>query len=113
MVEGNEDGLRRLNVIREQVGLDPIPTADAESFSSLKLKETELVEWLGTRFEIGEERFFGTYYLISRVVHPLLVHPNQPRFDAPINAIARKVAEALPDVGRLGHVAGYQLIARK
>lgn len=113
MVEGNEDGLRRLNVIREQVGLDPIPTADAESFSSLKLKESELVEWLGTRFEIGKERFFGTYYLISRVVHPLLVQPDQPRFDAPINAIARKVAEALPDVGRLGHVAGYQLIARK
>jgi ubiquinone/menaquinone biosynthesis C-methylase UbiE len=113
MVEGNEDGLRRLNVIREQVGLDPIPTADAESFSSLKLKESELAEWLGTRFEIADVRFFGTYYLISRVVHPLLVHPSQPRFDAPINAIARKVAEALPDVGRLGHVAGYRLIARK
>jgi ubiquinone/menaquinone biosynthesis C-methylase UbiE len=113
MVEGNEDGLRRLNVIREQVGLDPIPTADAESFSSLKLKESELVEWLGSKFEIAEERFFGTYYLISRVVHPLLVHPSQPRFDSPINAIARKVAEALPDVGRLGHVAGYKLIARK
>jgi ubiquinone/menaquinone biosynthesis C-methylase UbiE len=113
MVEGNEDGLTRLNTIREQVGLDPIPTADAESFSSLKLKESELLGWLRDRFEVMDEQFFGTYYLISRVVHPLLVYPNSPRFDAPINAIARKVAEVLPDVGRLGHVAGYKLSARK
>ncbi|HXN92756.1 MAG TPA: methyltransferase domain-containing protein [Candidatus Sulfotelmatobacter sp.] len=113
MVEGNEDGLRRLNAIRERVGLDAIPTADAESFSSLKLTETELLKWLGGRFEIAEERFFGTYYLISRVVHPLLVQPSSPRFDAPINAIARRIAEVLPDVGRIGHVAGYKLIALK
>jgi len=113
MVEGNEDGLRRLNAIRERVGLDPIPTADAESFSSLKLKESELAGWLGNRFEVAEERFFGTYYLISRVVHPLLVQPSPPRFDATINMIARKVAEVLPDVGRIGHVTGYKLIALK
>jgi ubiquinone/menaquinone biosynthesis C-methylase UbiE len=113
MVEGNEDGLRRLNVLRERVGLEPIPTADSESFSSLKLKEDELAQWLDPEFEIAEERFFGTYYLISRVVHPLLVFPDQPRFDAPINAIARKVAEILPDIGRLGHVTGYKLIAHK
>jgi ubiquinone/menaquinone biosynthesis C-methylase UbiE len=113
MVEGNEDGLRRLNNVRQGVGLEPIPTVDSESFSSLKLNERELAQWLEPMYEIAEERFFGTYYLISRVVHPLLVHPEQPRFDAPINAIARKVAEVLPDVGRLGHVTGYKLIARK
>jgi ubiquinone/menaquinone biosynthesis C-methylase UbiE len=113
MVEGNEDGLRRLNAVRERVGLEPIPTVDSESFSSLKLNETELRRWLEPEFEIAEERFFGTYYLISRVVHPLLVYPDQPRFDAPINTIARKVAEVLPDAGRLGHVTGYKLIARK
>jgi ubiquinone/menaquinone biosynthesis C-methylase UbiE len=113
MVEGNEDGLRRLNVVRERVGLEPIPTVDSESFSSLKLSESELAKWLEPVFDIAAERFFGTYYLISRVVHPLLVHPDQPRFDAPINAIARKVAEVLPDSGRLGHVTGYKLVARK
>jgi ubiquinone/menaquinone biosynthesis C-methylase UbiE len=113
MVEGNEDGLRRLNTVREHVGLEPIPTADSESFSSLKLEEGALAAWLEPLFEIADVRFFGTYYLISRVVHPLLVHPDQPRFDAPINAIARKVAEVIPDVGRLGHVTGYVLVARK
>ena len=113
MVEGNEDGLRRLNAVRERVGLDPIPTADSESFSSLKLREAELATWLEPSFVVADVRYFGTYYLISRVVHPLLVHPDSPRFDAPINVIARKVAEVLPDVGRLGHVTGYVLVARK
>lgn len=113
MVEGNEDGLRRLNAVRVAVGLEAIPTADSESFSSLKLKEDELAGWLEPSFEIRDRQFFGTYYLISRVVHPLLVYPDQPRFDAPINAIARRVAEVLPDSGRLGHVTGYELIARK
>jgi len=113
MVEGTEDGLSRLNHVREQVGLDPIPSVAPDNASSLKFHEKEISEFLEQMFEIETTQYFGTYYLISRVVHPLLVQPEPPRFDAKINTIARKVAEVIPDTANLGHVMGYKLIARK
>jgi ubiquinone/menaquinone biosynthesis C-methylase UbiE len=113
MVEGTEDGLSRLNRVREQVGLETIPSVAPDNVSSLKFHEKEINAFLQQMFEIQLVQYFGTYYLISRVVHPLLVHPEPPRFDAKINTIARKVAEVIPDTANLGHVMGYKLIARK
>lgn len=113
MVEGTEDGLGRLNLLRTKLGLAPIPTVDSDNISSLKFREIEIEEFLEPFFRIETRQYWGTYYLISRVVHPLLVHPKEPRFDAAINTIARKVAEVLPDTGRLGHVVGYKLVKRQ
>jgi ubiquinone/menaquinone biosynthesis C-methylase UbiE len=113
MVEGTEDGLSRLNQVRERLGLNAIPSAAQDNASSLKFHENEIERYLEQMFEIQVTQFFGTYYLISRVVHPLLVYPETPRFDAQINVIARKVAEVIPDVGNLGHMMGYKLVARK
>ena len=107
MVEGTEDGLDRLNEVRSRLGLDPIPSAAPDNISALKFREEELERELGRRFEVVRKQYFGTYYLISRVVHPLLVWPEAPRFDAPINEIARRVAAVIPDVERLGHVMGW------
>jgi len=113
MVEGTDDGLSRLNAVREQVGLDPIPPVSEENVSALRFREEEIKKFLRELFEIETVQFFGTYYLISRVVHPLLVQPEKPKFDAKINTIARKIAEVLPDIGELGHVMGYKLVAKK
>jgi ubiquinone/menaquinone biosynthesis C-methylase UbiE len=113
MVEGTEDGLIRLNKIRESVGLSPIPSVSPDNVSSLKFHEREIEHFLGRFFDIEVIQFFGTYYLISRVVHPLLIYPEEPKFDAKINYVARKVAEVFPDVGKLGHVLGYKLVAKK
>ncbi|RME22354.1 MAG: methyltransferase domain-containing protein [Candidatus Zixiibacteriota bacterium] len=113
MVEGTEDGLQRLNRLRRQLGLDEIPSSAPDNISALKFFEKELEVELDKRFVIVQRQYFGTYYLISRIVHPLLVHPAKPRFDAPINAVARRVAEVLPDCERLGHVMGYVLEVRK
>jgi ubiquinone/menaquinone biosynthesis C-methylase UbiE len=112
MVEGTEDGLQRLNSLRTKLGLAPIPTADSDNISSLKFREKEIEEFLMPLFEVETRQYWGTYYLISRVVHPLLVHPKEPRFDAPINTIARRVTEVIPDAARLGHVMGYKLIKK-
>jgi len=113
MVEGTGDGLDRLNKVREQLGLAPIPPVSSENVSALRFREAEINDFLKKLFEIETIQFFGTYYLISRVVHPLLVHPGKPSFDAKINEIARLVAEIVPDIGQLGHVMAYKLIARK
>ncbi|MEW6542402.1 MAG: hypothetical protein AB1411_02200 [Nitrospirota bacterium] len=49
------------------------------------------------------------YYFLSRVVHPLLVRPEAPRFDAAINSIARRICSEIPDYEELGHVALWVL----
>ena len=113
MVEGTDTGLARLNDVRVKMGLPAIPPVSENNVSALRFDEAEIDEVLAAMFKIEEKQFFGTYYLISRVVHPLLVAPEKPRFDANINLIARRVAEIVPDVGRLGHVMGYKLSAQK
>lgn len=109
MVEGTRDGLRRLNDFRTKFGLDAIPDKSKTNVSSLKFEEEEIDAFLKKRFEIVKKQHFGMYYLISRIVHPLLVAPNRPRYDAKINEIARKVAEQDLDYKQMSHVVGYVL----
>jgi len=109
MVEGTRNGLRRLNKVRTDVGLEEIPDISENNVSSLKFEETELEAFLEKRFVILEKKYWGMYYLISRVVHPLLVYPDKPKFDSKINEVARKIAERYPDYNQSGHLVGYIL----
>lgn len=109
MVEGTRDGLRNLNELRTKVGLDAIPDKSETNVASLKFEEEELEEILKPYFTTLKKQYFGMYYLISRVIHPLLVSPDKPRYDAKINEVARKVATAEPDYRQLSHIVGYVL----
>lgn len=111
MVEGTRNGLRRLNELRLKMGLEPIPDTAEDNISSLKFEEEEMEEFLSKYFTIIKKQHFGMYYLISRVIHPLLVSPNQPKFDAKINEIARKIAMHEPDYKKIGHIMGFVLKA--
>jgi hypothetical protein len=57
--------------------------------------EDRLWPFLREYFEVVEVRRFGLYDLVSRVVHPLLVGPSEPKYDAKINDIARQLAAEL------------------
>lgn len=46
---------------------------------------------------------------LSRILHPLLIAPDKPRFDSRMNSIVRQIATVLSDVNRLSHVMGYEL----
>jgi len=107
LVEGTLQGLERLNKLRVSVGLEAIPDRSEDNVSSLKLDEVEFENRARRFFTIEKKQDFGMYYLLSRVVHPLLVFPEEPRFDARINEIARKVAALAPSYAGLGHVVGY------
>jgi SAM-dependent methyltransferase len=110
MVEGTEDGLARLNSVRAAVGLAEIPSVSDDNFSSLKFDEGELAVQLEGRFEIAETRYFSAYYLVSRVLQPLLALPRAPSFGAVMNRHARAIDEAMPTAGRIGHVFGMKLV---
>ena len=107
MLEGTIQGLQRLNTMRAKFGLPPIPEADPKSnWFSNKFDEEELSKNLAKLFtSVETTQRFGMYFFLSRVVHPLLIAPKGPQYDAPINAIARQICYQIPDFEGLGHVA--------
>jgi ubiquinone/menaquinone biosynthesis C-methylase UbiE len=111
MLEGTKQGLERLNDARARFGLDAIPEADAKTnWFSNKFDEEELTPKILESFsEIVQVQRLGMYYFLSRVVHPLMVAPDSPRYDAPINMVARQIALVEPDYDQMGHVALWVL----
>lgn len=107
MLEGTLQGLSRLNDVRSLFGLDPIAeAAPGYNWFSNKFDEQEMLGVAVTLFERLETiQRFGMYYFISRVIHPLLVLPDKPRYDAQINAVARQICNQIPNYEDMGHVA--------
>lgn len=107
MLEGTLQGLARLNDARSLFGLEPIAeAAPGYNWFSNKFDEQEMLKVAATLFERMENiQRFGMYYFISRVIHPLLVLPNKPRYDAQINAVARQICHQIPNYEDMGHVA--------
>jgi ubiquinone/menaquinone biosynthesis C-methylase UbiE len=107
MMEGTFQGLERLNDMRERFGLTPIDARGLNRLVTLKFDEDALVEFGQGVMDLMTIHRYGMYYFISRVIHPLLVAPEQPRYDARINEVARLIAEKIPDYQGLGHMAAF------
>ena len=97
MQEGTLQGREGLNALRERVKLPRMPDVPF----NIDLDEVTLWPFLRQRFEIVEIRRYGLYDLIARVVHPLLVAPARPEYEAKINDIARQVAAASDAAGEI------------
>ena len=55
-------------------------------------------------FKIQEIQRFGMYFFLSRIIHPLMVFPEKPKFDSKINLIAQEIASKIEtDYKNLGH----------
>jgi ubiquinone/menaquinone biosynthesis C-methylase UbiE len=107
MLEGTLQGLQKLNAVRQQFGLDSIPeAAQGYNWFSNKFDEEELLAEASTIYsEHVETQRFGMYFFIARVIHPLLVAPENPKYDARINTIAQQIAGQMPNFEDMGHVA--------
>lgn len=104
MMESTIQGLNRLNKFRREFGLRPIQSSKGSNWMNLKFDEDKLVPFLNRYFKIRDVKRFGIYYLISRVIHPLLVEPNEPKYEAKINEIAQKIAMKYPNYEDIGHL---------
>lgn len=109
MIEGARGGLRNLNRLRNKVGLDSIEDISKDHPWSLKFEEEEIDAFLKQHFFVAKEQYFGTYMLISKIVHPILVYPNKPKFDAKINEIAKKISMEIPSFGNIGQIRALVL----
>lgn len=109
LMEGTYQGLHRLNEARRAFGLDAIDDSGRDRLLTLKFDEPKLVEFCSTHFQINRIQRFGMYYFLTRVVHPLLVAPDTPRYDARINSVALEVARKYPDYKGMGHLVAFVL----
>lgn len=107
LMEGTVEGLARLNEVRTMFGLSPIDGSGRDRLCTLKFKEGELLRFAADHYQLERIQRFGMYYFLTRVVHPLLVAPDSPSYDAPINEIARDIARKIPDLMGLGHLAVF------
>jgi ubiquinone/menaquinone biosynthesis C-methylase UbiE len=100
MMEGCAQGRRALDEARERMGLDRMPNV----WHNIDFEVDQTKEFLATDFELVHEQYLGTYDFVSRLVHPLLVAPEGPQYEAEINRIAAELTMQLtgfPELGRL------------
>lgn len=99
-VEGSAEGREQLNRFRRSVGLSRMPRV----WHNVDFKRNETLQFLGQHFTVQEERHFGLYDFLARVVHPLMVKPDEPRYVALINEVAAKLALDLEEFGEMSRV---------
>lgn len=107
LMEGTFDGLSRLNFYRRKFGLPEIEADGRDRLLTLKFHEKDLVEFCRTYFELQRTQRFGMYYFLTRIVQPLLVAPEAPRYDHRLNEVAKEIARIVPDFESIGHLVGF------
>jgi ubiquinone/menaquinone biosynthesis C-methylase UbiE len=112
LMEGTFEGLQRLNEVRKLFDLEEIPPDGRDRLFTLKFKEKELLNFCKSLFILERIQRFGMYYFLTRIVQPLLVAPEKPRYDHRINEVARKISEIFPDFKGLGHLVGFVFAKR-
>ena len=97
MCEGSQDGFDALNDLRHAVGLDRIPATSADNVSALRFKDADIEAYAASvGFSLRSKLGFSQFFTMARVLHPLLVQPQRPRFDARINQLAKEIQSQLP-----------------
>jgi SAM-dependent methyltransferase len=87
-LEGWADGRNRLNAARKAAQLEEMPKV----WHNIDFVEADLLAFLAPMFTVTDRRHFGVYDFIARIVHPRLVAPDAPQYDAPINRLGAELA---------------------
>jgi SAM-dependent methyltransferase len=97
MCEASSRGFAALNKLRISCGLAAIEETSTDNVSAVRLDDTEIEDFASrVGFRLVSRLGFSDYFIISRVLHPLLVQPLPPRFAAPINSLAHEIQLQLP-----------------
>ncbi len=99
-LEGLEDGRTQLNAMRQASGLTEMPKV----WHNIDFVEAQLLEAVQPLFRVAARRHFGVYDFVARIVHPLLVAPDGPQYDARINQVGAQLAldrQEFPEISRV------------
>lgn len=99
-VEGSADGRKMLNKLRRRVGLSVMQRV----WHNVDFNEIETLKYLKKFFVVEDQKHFGIYDFLSRVVHPLMVTPEDPKYAARINEVAAQLSVMMHDFDYLSRV---------
>ena len=111
MCEGSLDGLYKLNELRVDFGLKEIPANSADNVSSIRIEQAELEAFVNSSTDLKIDRILGysLYQLISRLIYPTLIYPENPKFDSELNLLAFALQKKTPFESGYGGNALYIL----
>jgi SAM-dependent methyltransferase len=101
LVEGIEENFNALNFMRQKMELRPIKL----DWHNLLFKKQELETALEKFLYIKEIIDFGEYYYLSRIIHPLLVQPEEPVFSGKMNHIGKKIWQSMISKGCFSNIS--------
>jgi len=110
MTEGFQDELVNLNSLRQKAGLDSIKTVNYNR----NLVHDEFDAFIQHYFIVEAVHHYGLYLFLSRVYHPLVVSPEQPKHDARLNEIASLLCKMVdaPELKKFSYNLFYVLRKR-
>ncbi len=97
MCENSQDGLDKINSLREQIGLPAV----TPPWHNRYMRDAELDTFTHAGIKLEGMNFYSsTYYFLSRVVNAWLAaqEGKEPEYEAPINQLAMQ----LPSIGEMG-----------
>lgn len=92
LTEGFQENLDHLNDARSKVGLERINVVQYNHNFSQPIFE----KLINTLFTVEKTYDYGSYLFYSRLFHPLIVAPERPRHDSPINKVAMTMQRNFP-----------------
>lgn len=90
--EVSQEGWNAYNKMRKRFGLKPVSC----HWRNYLLKEGKFLAHMKRYFKIERIQRYGMYYFISRLIHPLMVHPDSPKFESNINKMAYEISKVYP-----------------
>jgi len=86
IAEQSFNGIQRLNKIREKFNLSPITIR----WHNVPIDEEIVFNEIIDLFKIKSINRLGVFYYLSRVIHPSLVFPEEPKPNSKINELGKK-----------------------
>ena len=86
IAEQSMQGIENLNLLRKNFGLNQIQIA----WHNIPIDENYVLTKIKKRFKIINLKRLGIYYYMSRVFHPALVSPEEPKPNTKINELGLK-----------------------
>ena len=106
LMESYEEPFSKCDKLRSKFKLKPLERPWHNKFISMK----DTTNFLEKYFRKVYASSLGVYYLLSRIVHPALVYPEEPKYKHKINKIGLDLAKMLDSENILGGISPITLI---